>query len=137
LSDGDVDPRIKVAEHLYGAIAAGDLDEAFRWAHPDIILDWSRSRGPYQGTYEGHQGAKDFVTEAITVFRDVEYFTEEWIPVEERLVRVGGLRGVGRSSGVEISGRGAQIFEFADGLVSRVTLYQTREEALAAGELEG
>ena len=47
-------------------------------------------------------------------------------------MRVGGIRGKGRASGVEISGKGAQIFEFADRLVKRVTLYQTKEEALAA-----
>jgi hypothetical protein len=108
------------------------MEEALRWAHPEIALDWSRSRGPYQGIYKGHEGAGEFVSEAITVFRDVEYFTEEWIPAGKRLVRVGGIRGVGRGSGVEISGRGAQIFEFADGLVKRVTLFQSRDEALAA-----
>ena len=32
----------------------------------------------------------------------------------------------------EISGRGAQVLEFADGLVTRVTLYQSKEEAFAA-----
>ena len=53
-------------------------------------------------------------------------------PAGERLVRVGGIRGKGRASGVEISGKGAQIFEFADRLVKRFTLYQTKEEALAA-----
>ena len=40
-------------------------------------------------------------------------------PAGERLVRVGGIRGKGRASGVEISGKGAQIFEFADRLVKR------------------
>jgi ketosteroid isomerase-like protein len=131
LSD-EVDPRAEIAEHLYGAISAGDLDEAVRWAHPEIVLDWTRSRGPYKGMYEGHEGAREFVDEAITAFRDVEYFTDEWLTAGERLIRVGGIRAVGRSSGVEIEGHGAQIFEFADGLVKRVTLFQTKEEALAA-----
>jgi ketosteroid isomerase-like protein len=132
LSIGPDDPRVEVAEHLYGAISAGDLEEAMRWAHPEIVLDWSRSRGPYHGVYVGHEGAREFVNEATSAFRDIEYFTDQWIRAGDQLVRVGGIRGVGRGSGVEIIGRGAQIFEFADGLVKRVILYQTKEEALAA-----
>jgi len=100
--------------------------------HPDVVLDWSRSRAPYQGVYEGHAGAQELVRETIDAFRDIEYFADEWIPVGERLVRVGGIRGVGRSSGVEFSGRGSQVYEFEDGLVRRVTIYQSKEEALAA-----
>ncbi len=126
------DPPIRVAEQLYAAIGAGDLEAAVGFTKPDVVLDWSRSKGPYQGSYEGHAGTHEFVTEVITVFREVEYFTEEWIPVGERLVRVGGVRGFGRGSGIEISGRGAQVFEFAAGLVRQVTLYQSKEEALAA-----
>jgi uncharacterized protein len=132
LSDEPEDPRIRVAEQLYVAISAGDLEGALEFTHPDVVLDWSRSRGPYQGFYEGRAGAHEFVTEVIAVFREVEYFADEWIPAGDRLVRVGGVRGVGRGSGIEISGRGAQVFEFSDGLVRRVTLYQGKEEALAA-----
>ncbi len=133
MSDGrPEDPRIGVAEQLYAAIESGDLEAALEFTHPDVDLDWTRSKGPYQGSYEGHAGAHEFVTEVITVFREVEYFAEEWIPVGERLVRVGGVRVVGRGSGIEISGRGAQVFEFDDGLVRRVTLYQSKKEALAA-----
>ena len=126
------DPRIEIAEHLYRSIAAGDLDQALKWAHPEIVLDWTRSRGPYMGLYEGAEGAKAFATEATSAFREIEYVTEEWILVGEALVRVGGLRGVGRASGIEISGHGAQIFEFENRLVKRVTLFQTKEEALTA-----
>jgi len=132
LSREPTDARIGIVEHLYEAISAGDVEEALRSAHPEIVLDWSRSRGPYRGLYEGHSGARDFIEEVNAAFREVEYFTDEWIPVGALLVRDGGLRGVGRQSGVEISARGCQIFEFSDGLVRRVTLYQSKEEALAA-----
>jgi ketosteroid isomerase-like protein len=132
LTEAPEDPRIGIAEHLYTAIAAGEIEEALRWAHPEIVLDWSRSRGPYQGVYERHEGARDFIREAVAVFRDVEYFTDDWIEAGDRLVRIGGIRGIGRQSGVEISGRGSQIFEFENGLVRRVTLFQSPDEALAA-----
>ena len=132
MSDGSQDPRIEVAEHLYKAIGAGDLDRALKWIHPEIVLDWTRSRGPYMGLYEGPEGARAFATEATSAFREIEYVTEEWISIGEVLVRVGGVRGVGRASGAEISGHGAQIFEFDGELVKRVTLFQTKEEALAA-----
>jgi ketosteroid isomerase-like protein len=132
LSAAEGDPRIELAERALKVLAAGDSAAAVRYMHPDVVLDWSRSRAPYHGVYEGHAGAQELIGETIAAFREIEYFADEWIPVGERLVRVGGIRGVGRASGVEFSGRGAQVYEFEGELVSRVTLYQGKEEALAA-----
>jgi hypothetical protein len=42
------------------------------------------------------------------------------------------MRARGHASGIEIEASGAQVFEFRDGLLWRATMYQSKEEALAA-----
>jgi hypothetical protein len=69
------------------------------------------------------------------LFDEVQFVTEDWIPAGERLVRIGGVRGRGRGSGVEVAMVGGQVIEFTDGPASRVTRYQTAEEALEAAGL--
>jgi ketosteroid isomerase-like protein len=126
------DPRIAAAEKTYAALTAGDVDGAITWFHPDVVFDWSRSNSPYQGVYEGRDAVRRLIEDLREAFEDMEYFTEEWIGAGERLVRVGGVRGRGRGSGVEVTMAGAQVVEFSGELASRVTLYQSREDALEA-----
>jgi ketosteroid isomerase-like protein len=129
---GADDPRIAKAEEAYAALNAGDVDGAIERMDPDVVFDWSRSKSPYRGVYEGREAVRRLFEELRESFEEMEYKTVEWIPAGERLVRVGGVRGRGRGSGVEVAMEGGQVIEFADGLASRVTLYQTAEEALAA-----
>jgi len=105
--------------------------------HPDIVFDWSRSNSPYARVYEGRAAVRDLLEEIREAFEDLEYFTEEWIDAGERLIRVGGVRGRGRSSGAEVAMVGAQVVEFSGILAMRVTLFQTTEEAIAAAGARG
>jgi ketosteroid isomerase-like protein len=132
LSLGPDDPRIAAAEETYAALTAGDVDAAVARLHRDIVFDWSRSHSPYQGVYEGREVVRGLIQELRESFEDLEYFTEEWIDAGERIVRVGGVRGRGRGSGADVAMVGAQVVEFSGEFASRVTLYQTKDEALEA-----
>jgi ketosteroid isomerase-like protein len=132
LSAGPDDPRVVAAEATYSALTAGDIDGAMEGFAQDVVFDWSRSNSPYQGVYEGRDAVRRLVEDLRDAFEGLEYFTEEWINAGERLIRVGGVRGRGRGSGAEVRMVGAQVIEFRDGLATSVTLYQDREEALAA-----
>ena len=58
------------------------------------------------------------------------------VPPDQVLV-VANMRGTGRASGLEIEARGASVVEVRDGSLVRVTLFQTKAEALRAVGLEG
>jgi ketosteroid isomerase-like protein len=132
LSVGSDDPRVAALEQGYAALTAGDIEAAIVGMHPEIVFDWSRSNSPYQGIYEGHEAVRSLIEDIRDAFAELEYFTEEWVDAGARLIRVGGVRGRGRGSGAEVAMVGAQVIEFSDGLPARVTLYQTKDEALAA-----
>jgi ketosteroid isomerase-like protein len=135
VTPGSDDPRIAKAEEAYASLNAGDVDAALERMDPNVVFDWSRSKSPYRGVYEGRDAVRRLFEELRESFDQMQYVTEDWIPAGERLVRIGGVRGRGRGSGVEVAMVGGQVIEFTDGPASRVTLYQTAEEALEAAGL--
>ena len=128
----DDESRIELIKELFAANARDELESLLESAQPDLILDWSHSRGVRAGVYKGREAAFDFFAAFVDVWDELEYFHDEFIPLGETIVRVGGMRAKGRGSGVEITAKGAQVFEFRDGLLARMTLYQAKDEALAA-----
>jgi ketosteroid isomerase-like protein len=130
------DPRVELILRVYSAASAEQVDEYLDTTHPDGVADWSRSRGPYMGVYRGRDEVVRFFAAVREAWGEFEYFHDELIDAgPDRIVRVGGMRARGRGSGIPIQATGAQLFEFKDGLIWRVTLYQDRAEALAAAGL--
>lgn len=124
---------VEVFTKVTDAIAAGDLDRAMASLADDVVLDWSRSRGPLQGTYEGHSGSRRYWEQMYEVWDVVSWGLEVVArPAPDTAVLESKPRGRGRGSGIEMGGRGGLIVQVHDGKVSRVTLFQSPEEALAA-----
>ena len=109
---------------LYELASRQDLEKIALDLHPDVAADWSRSRGPFKGVYRGREDVLALFAEIADAWEEVEYFHDELIATSDRVVRIGGMRARGRGSGVEIEARGAQVFEFKDGLIWRATMYQ-------------
>jgi ketosteroid isomerase-like protein len=125
--------RIEQIRAVFAAGARDELDEVLEAVHPDVVADWTRSRGPGRGLYQGRESVREFFATVLEVFDELEYFHDEFIPVDgDKVIRVGGFHGRGHSSGVEVTGRGAQVFEFSGDQLIRATLYQDKGEALAA-----
>jgi hypothetical protein len=130
---GETERRIELVKAIFAAGVRDEVESVLDSVDPEVVADWSRSRGPMAGMYSGRQSVVDFFAEALDVWDQIEYFHDEFIPVgEDKLVRVGGIHAKGLGSGVEVRASGANLFEFRDGLLARVTLYQSKEEALAA-----
>jgi ketosteroid isomerase-like protein len=118
---------------VYAAEARADLESVLETAHPEVVADWSRSRGPARGVYRGRQEVTDFFAFPHEAFDELEFFHDEFIPADDNtVIRIGGMKGKGRGSGAEVTARGATAWEFEGDKVIRVTIYQDREEALAA-----
>jgi hypothetical protein len=119
------DPRVQLILRVYSAASAEQVDEYLDTTHPDGVADWSRSRGPYKGVYRGRDEVVRFFAAVREAWGEFEYFHDELIDAGP-----GGGEAESRSRP-----QGAQLFEFKDGLIWRVTLYQDRAEALAAAGL--
>jgi ketosteroid isomerase-like protein len=123
---------VELTRRTNDALGRGDYDGAFEAFAPDAIWDVSRFQ---LGVHVGPAAARGQMEDWVGMFED---FKGE---VEELRTCGGGVvflvyRQEGRplgSSGV-LSARGAQVIEYADRRVVRVTFYPDIDEARTAAE---
>ena len=110
----------------------------WRWSDPAAVLDWSRSEAPDGGIYRGRERvAGSWMSSRWEGLTGATFVTRELIEVPPgRVLVVANMRGTGRASGLEIEALGASVVEVRDGSLVRITLFQTKGEALQAVGLE-
>ncbi len=117
------------------AVVAGDLDQALTFLDEDVTMDWSRSRGPLQGTYEGKSGARRYWEDMLDAWRPIAWEVEVvGRPADDTVVLESRPYARGQGSGIELQGRGGLIVQVREGKLAAITLFQSPEEALAAAE---
>lgn len=113
----------------------GDLDGTLAdWAE-HAVLDWSRSRGPDAGVYRGRDEIRAFLAQFRGTFQDVQVEIIELRELKEGLVLYDNLAHATGRDGVETEARTSWIFAVEDGDYAHVTMYQSKQEALAAAGL--
>src|SRR3954462_5959357 len=96
--------------------ARRDLDGALECVHAEFEFDWSDSRGPFVGTYRGHDGLTCFWTDMLEAW---EQFSPEVVEAfdcgPERLITLDVVRARGKGSGIDMEARGAMVWTVRDG----------------------
>ena len=126
----------EVFRRTVAAVVAGDLDDALNYLDEDLTMDWSRSRGPLQGTYEGKSGARRYWEDMLEAWKPIAWDLEVvGRPTPDTVVLESKPYAQGQGSGIELQGRGGVIVRARDGKLVSITLFQSPEEALeCAGE---
>jgi SnoaL-like protein len=135
MSEENVEIAEQLAVALVAAVNDNDIDAVAKLVGPGWAMDWTRSVGPHKTVYIGIAGMTEFMDTQREAFENFEITPLEHIPVEDGLVVPARVSGRGRGSGVEVEAQGATYIEFRDGKPSRMTLYQSKEEALKAAGL--
>jgi ketosteroid isomerase-like protein len=117
-------------------VVDGELDQALEYLDEDVTLDWSRSRGPLQGTFEGKAGARRYWEDMLDAWKPIAWEVEVvGRPSPDTVVLESKPYARGHGSGIQLQGRGGLIVRVREGKLVAVTLFQSPEEALdAAGE---
>ena|SRR5438105_13587796 len=123
---------VELVRNSYEAFADGDLDRTFAILDPEIELDLSQ-RSLEPEIYHGHEGMREFLRVQRETWSDTRVEAEEYIGVGGNVVVV-PMRFVrtGRVSDIHIVARAVWVWEFRNGLVIRITMYQSRADALEA-----
>jgi thiamine-phosphate pyrophosphorylase len=123
--------RLATIERFFNAFGSGDIDIALTLTTDDVVLDRSKSRGPFRGVARGHGEIR---TATVEYREPIEGMT--WDPLRVRLV--GRNFAVvetevsieGRSSGINVVAHGGWLVRFEGELIAQGVLHQSFHEAL-------
>jgi ketosteroid isomerase-like protein len=119
---------------LYGAAVREDVDGVVALLHPDY--EFHPEEGAPMGTaYRGHEGARRYFQEAFDAWEILQLDVERLIDVGDRVAVLLEMRNRGRGSGIELTGRWAEVWETAGTDLMESRFYQSHEEALTAAGL--
>ena len=105
----------------------------------DFVWDMSTFRGwPERQTYEGVEGAMEFISDWAGAWEGWELTIEELFDAGDKVVAVIRQRGRSKESGVEVDMTFAQVWTMRDGKQARMEMYADVDEGMrAAGLSEG
>jgi ketosteroid isomerase-like protein len=130
--------NVEVARRAYDAWNRDDLDAFLAELDPEVV--WHTAiEGSAEGddmVYRGHDGArqiwKDYRGE---VFSRIESWETELLDLGDSVLRLGHLKVIGRTSGVEMESEFAQHVVIRDGLIVASRDYLSHADALEAAGL--
>jgi ketosteroid isomerase-like protein len=129
-----VSANLDLVRSIYAAIGRGDYGSA-EWAHPQI--EYVVADGPDPGSLTGRGGLVQAMRSLFSAIEDVRAEAEAYRELHaERVLVLTRLSGRGKTSGVQIDDRGAELFAIRDGKVTRIVVYWNRDRAFADLGLE-
>jgi ketosteroid isomerase-like protein len=123
--------RIEFVTRLIDLFNRRDADGMRSLAGDDFEYDWTRSLGPNRGVYKGPDGFFEFISDQWEMFDPMHLEVDEYIPRGNHVVVPSRIVGRG-PQGVPVSAQSTHLYTFEDGRLVRITMFQEREEALAA-----
>src|SRR5438045_7038858 len=131
------DDNLEIVRRFLTGINNQDIDAALMDLAPGAELDWSGSDAPDSGVYRGRAAWREWMSGRSEQLTNLRFDVTELIDVPpDRVVVVARVTGRGRVSRIDTVSLGASVWMLRDRQVSRLTLYQTREDALKAVGLE-
>jgi ketosteroid isomerase-like protein len=123
--------NVRIVREALEAYTRRDVAALRALNHRDLEVDWSRSYGLLAGVYRGFESALGFYEGYFEVFDSIVFEEASCIPVGDSVVVPNLARQRGKH-GAETTARSAFVFTLRDGKISRICLYQEKEEALEA-----
>jgi ketosteroid isomerase-like protein len=122
--------NVEIVRAAIHARNSGEIDAMLEDAAPDFEFDFSRAVGPTRGVF-ALEPMREFWDEFAGAWESIRWEAEEFIEVGDQVVTPTTLYVLGRE-GIEVEARAAWIWTFRDGKIARLTVYQSRAEALEA-----
>jgi ketosteroid isomerase-like protein len=125
--------NVEIVRQGWDAWLRGDLPALFASLDPEIVWDTSNFHDWPESAYHGIEGVERFLSEWLAVWDGLEMDVEEIRSASnERVVSLVLQRGTGRSSGLTMEMKMAQVATLRNGKVIRIDNYEDRAEALEA-----
>jgi ketosteroid isomerase-like protein len=124
--------NVEVVERLAPAFNSRDLIAFFELLDPDV--EWVPLLAVLEGrVYRGHEEVRQWIEDLATDWEFFEVYYDELHDLGDQVLALGGWRGRGRASGVELGDRPATwLLDLRDGKVARLRTFTDRAEAIEA-----
>jgi ketosteroid isomerase-like protein len=114
---------------IYEDWERGDFSSAV-WAHPEI--EFVVPDGPDPGTWKGLAEMTESCRTQVSAWEAFHAVADEFRQLDdERVLVLSHFSGRGKTSGLEVGQKGAELLHIRDGKVTRLVAYWDRERALA------
>jgi ketosteroid isomerase-like protein len=121
--------NLDLVRSIYAAIGRGDYGSA-EWA--DAEIEYVHADGPEPGSVTGREGLVRAMRNLFGAFEDVRAEAEDYHVLDaERVLVLTNASARGKTSGLPVDQKGAEVFEIHGGRVTRIVVYFDRERALA------
>jgi ketosteroid isomerase-like protein len=122
---------VQLVEKGYEAWNSGDRSWVLRHMAEDV--EWiTPPDDPDPGTYHGHEGLERYWSQWRAAVGQLNFKIEEMIEAGQSVVVVARRQGRGEHSGLQISDRVIQVFDFEGEVCQRVREYYDRDAALSS-----
>jgi ketosteroid isomerase-like protein len=122
--------NVKVVQRIIQAFMQRDWPTALDCYDDAVELD--QTRMPGGGVYHGHDGMNAFYARWIGSWNEFEAKLVELIDAGDDAIAILDMSGVGKTSGVAVTMRSADVYTVAGGRVVRHVGYPDASEALEA-----
>jgi uncharacterized protein len=124
--------NVEVVERLAPAFNRRDLSAFFELLDPDV--EWVPLLAVLEGrVYRGHEEVRQWIEDLATDWEFFEVYYDELHDLGDQVLALGGWRGRGRASGVELGDRPATwLLDLRGGKVARLRTFTDRAEAIEA-----
>jgi ketosteroid isomerase-like protein len=121
---------VQLVEKGYEAWNSGDRGWVLEHMSPEV--EWiTPPDDPDPGTYHGYQGVESYWAQWRAAVGQLSFKIEELIDAGQSVVVVARRQGRGEHSGLQISDRVIQVFDFEGATCVRVREYYDRDAALS------
>jgi ketosteroid isomerase-like protein len=125
--------NVEIVRRIIDATRRGDWGAALRDYDQGVILD--QSRMPGGGVYRGHEGLREFYGRWFGAWEHFRIKPERVIDAGDEVVDINETSGRGRSSGVAVKMRSANVWTITRGKVVRQVAFPVASDALEAAGL--
>lgn len=105
--------NVELVRSIYAAWKCGDFSSA-EWAHPEI--EFVVPDGPDPGTWKGLAEMTESWRSQVSAWEAFDAVADEFRQLDdERVLVLSHFRGRGKTSGLEVGQKGAELFHIRDG----------------------
>jgi len=121
---------VELVRSALDAMNREDIAALIAFSHPDIEL--RTLIGDVEGRADhGHDGVRQYFADMHDAWTENEYAVEDLIDAgSDRVVALVRWRAAGRGSGIRVDQPLAAVYSVRDGLVYRIVVFQSRDDAL-------